>query len=55
MEPKRLSDWEIMIDGEDCDHYPDFNEWVKALEQDPDYIAKQEKRLDDELGKDRIF
>ena len=43
------------IDGELCDSYPDYNEWVKALEGDPDYIAKVEKQLDRELGKDRLF
>ena len=35
--------------------YPDFNTWVEALENDPDYIKKVEKRLDIELGVDRVF
>ncbi len=32
-----------------------FNDWVRELEEDTDYLAKVEKRLDDELGKDRLF
>lgn len=43
------------IDGEPCDSYPDFNAWVKALEADPDFIEKEQKRLDKELGKSRPF
>ncbi len=34
---------------------PDFNAWMKAVEKDKDYLAKREKELDDELGKDRLF
>ena len=45
----------INIDGDICDSYPDYNGWVKALDNDPDYIGKVEKQLDNELGKDRLF
>ncbi len=34
---------------------PDFNQWVKALENDPEYLEKNELRLDKELGKDRLI
>ncbi len=34
---------------------PDFNAWMKVVEKDKDYLAKREKELDDELGKDRLF
>jgi len=33
----------------------DFNEWRKEVDKDKDYIAKWEKRLDDELGVDRLL
>ncbi len=54
-EPRRIEDWDKNIDGFPLEDFPDFNGWVKALEADPDYIAKQEKMLDDELGKDRLI
>jgi len=34
---------------------PNFNDWVDKVDADKDYLDKMEKRLDDELGKDRIF
>ncbi len=43
-----------MQDEQDS-YYPDFNQWVVELEKDPDYLEKAEKRLDDELGNDRLF
>ncbi len=39
----------------DSPEYPDFNDWVKALENDPEYLEKNELRLDEELGKDRLI
>ncbi len=43
------------IDFSEGGEAPDFNEWVKALENDPEYLEKREQELDEELGKDRIF
>jgi len=33
----------------------DFNYWMKEVDKDKDYIAKWEKKLDDELGENRLF
>ena len=45
----------LPIDGESCDSYPDFNEWQKHLDADPNYIKKHEAALDKELGVNRLF
>ena len=44
----RLSDWERKIEGysNEC-YYPDYNAWVKALENDPQYLKKREQELKD--------
>jgi len=39
----------------ECELPIDYNEWMKEVDKDKDYIAKWEKKLDDELGKDRLF
>ncbi len=34
---------------------PDFNAWMKAVDENKDYLVKREKELDEELGSDRII
>ncbi len=45
----------LLSQQREVDKYPDFNQWVIELENDPDYLEKVEKRLDSELGEDRLF
>jgi len=52
---KMRSEQALLAQQRECDNYPNFNGWVKALEKDPEFIEKTEKRLDDELGKDRLI
>ncbi len=51
---KMRSEQALLQQQREIDSYG-FNDWVRELEEDTDYLAKVEKRLDDELGKDRLF
>jgi len=43
------------MQAEQATYCPNFNQWVIELENDPEYLEKVEKRLDAELGADRLF
>jgi len=45
----------VEMQAEQAIYCPNFNQWVIELENDPEYFEKVEKRLDAELGADRIF